>query len=504
MFHENQVLTKKPKLNCVTVFKIKTLGEQKEVIYHLIQKKLSEQTPKKEQKILCKQGQTLSCCLGSKLAVLCPHRDAVLEAVWRPLWRVASSDELGTHLLQLIHGSRSEQSHGALELVLENVDRLLDPRLSSSSQAVEVSLTAAHGISTERDGLGDIRSSHDTSVENDLDVWADGSADSWQGIDRWDRGLKLPSTVIGDPQGCETVVQRLDGLVLPDHALQGELSTPLLGEPLRVLPVEVGAKLLVDEGGHGLCGNVLVDVRVRVHVVAQEIPGPSRALGGLVDLPEGVAWRDAESVTDVSLPLSEPSEVGSQGNRVVTVLPRLLQQVAVQFLVLPEVTLEHLGKRLWEDLSYILHARGGERGEPEHNAVVSRHRSHSLLSEVMKHSMSSGWAAEERHAHVPAEYFRREVESLRGVTSEDAVVTLVLVVGASRTSQGDLVVSAAVKVSKAHLVRAQTRGISQVPRVAALVQPRLCSRVDDRLDQRVEEPEELIEPILVDKRHSGD
>ena len=48
MFHENQVLTKKPKL--CNVFKIKTLGEQKEVIYHLILAKLSEQTPKKNQK----------------------------------------------------------------------------------------------------------------------------------------------------------------------------------------------------------------------------------------------------------------------------------------------------------------------------------------------------------------------------------------------------------------------------------------------------------------------
>merc|ERR1719327_2135779 len=135
----------------------------------------------------------------------------------------------------------------------------------------------------------------------------------------------LAPAVVGDPDGVKAVVERLDGIVRADHTLEGEVTPPLVGEPLRVLPVEVGAQLLVDEGGHGLRRHVLVDVGVGVDVVHQEVPGPGGPLDGLHDLAHAVVGRDAEAVARVALAVAEPGEVGGERDRVVPVLAGLLE-----------------------------------------------------------------------------------------------------------------------------------------------------------------------------------
>mmetsp|Transcript_3299 Transcript_3299/g.11998 ORF Transcript_3299/g.11998 Transcript_3299/m.11998 type:complete len:445 (-) Transcript_3299:151-1485(-) len=423
---------------------------------------------------------------------------------WGPAGGVPPSDELGPTLLELLHGGRPKKSHGPLELVLQDVDGLHHALLAARREAVKVRLAAPHGVRAQRDGLGDVRPAHHPPVQDDLHVVPHGLPDPRKRIDRRHAGLQLPAAVVAHPQRGEPVVQGPHGVVLPHHPLECELTTPLVGEPLGVLPAEVRAQLRVHEGGHGLRGDVLGDVGVGVHVVAEEVPRPRRPLHRAVDLGQRVGRRHAEPVADVPLPLAEPSEVGGQRAGVVAVLPGLLQQRTVQALVLPQVQLKDLGQGLGEDLADVLHRSGGEGGEAEEDALLRRRRRGRLLAQVVEHPVPGRGAAEERQAHVPAEDLGGHVQGLGRVPRQHPVVTLVLGELRAGAPDGDLVVRPGVQVPKAHLVRPLLRCLSQVPSVAALGEPGLGGGVHDGLNDGVEEPEELVQAELVDESHGDD
>lgn len=78
-----------------------------------------------------------------------------------------------------------------------------------------------------------------------------GLACLWEHVDGGDRVLKLPPSVVGDPDRLEAAVERANGVLAGGHTFKGHGPdvSPFGAEPLRVLPVELWLRGKYGSGG---------------------------------------------------------------------------------------------------------------------------------------------------------------------------------------------------------------------------------------------------------------
>ena len=118
-----------------------------------------------------------------------------------PSGRPPPLDEAGPPRLEVVHGARAEKAHGAVELNPQDLESLNDALRAARGEPVEVRLADADGVGAKSEGLGDVGSSLDAAVENNLDVGPDGLSNGGEDVDRGGRRVELASAVVGDPPG---------------------------------------------------------------------------------------------------------------------------------------------------------------------------------------------------------------------------------------------------------------------------------------------------------------
>jgi hypothetical protein len=162
----------------------------------------------------------------------------------------------------------------------------------------------------------------DTAVEVNLDLRAHRLDDAGQGADAGLGAVELAAAVVADDDRVCPRVGRELGILDVHDALEDELATPALFDPLDIGPVERGVELLrrprrqAAHVGHAF--DVPHDVAELPPWRAQHAPAPTRLGHHVQDVGQGQFGRCRQTVFQVLVALTQNLQVQRQHQRTTT------------------------------------------------------------------------------------------------------------------------------------------------------------------------------------------
>src|SRR5258706_2061481 len=105
-----------------------------------------------------------------------------------------------------INAVKPELRHDAVHLSLENLERTVGTRFASGSRAVQCGPSGHDHICPDRDGLHDIRTASRTTVDNDLETVAYGSANLRHQLEGSRRAIQVAAAVVRQDDSVQTVI----------------------------------------------------------------------------------------------------------------------------------------------------------------------------------------------------------------------------------------------------------------------------------------------------------
>mmetsp|Transcript_954 Transcript_954/g.1720 ORF Transcript_954/g.1720 Transcript_954/m.1720 type:complete len:206 (+) Transcript_954:88-705(+) len=178
-----------------------------------------------------------------------------------------SLDKTGTFSLEVVNGWCSEQPHSTVQLDLENFVSFANTVFTTCCKTPQVWLAHTDRIGTQREGLGNICSTLDSSIHDNFDIGTNSFPNGWQYINGSRRCFQLSGTMVGYPYGGEANFDGLFGVVRSDNALGSGWAVPFTKKPFGVGPAEFGSDLTVHKGSQGVSWDVRVDAGVGVRFV---------------------------------------------------------------------------------------------------------------------------------------------------------------------------------------------------------------------------------------------
>ncbi len=135
--------------------------------------------------------------------------------------------------------------------------------------------------------------------------------------------IELTTTVVGDGDGLDLVLDRELGIGNRLDALDHDRPVPERPEPGDVVPVEALVELREDVTGKADCaGPVFVaepgDVGERDRLGVDEVPGPGRVQGSVDQGAGSDLGREGESPADIALTTTEHGQIHRDDDGVIT------------------------------------------------------------------------------------------------------------------------------------------------------------------------------------------
>src|SRR5262245_54306093 len=119
---------------------------------------------------------------------------------------------------------KSEQRR--VDACAEDVENVLDPRLSCYRESPQVSATDHRGTSAERKRFDDICPAPDAPVEQNLHVAADSRCDRWKDPDRGWGPVKVVTSMVRDGNGGKPGLSGPEGIVYSAYAFEQKGARP--------------------------------------------------------------------------------------------------------------------------------------------------------------------------------------------------------------------------------------------------------------------------------------
>ena len=130
----------------------------------------------------------------------------------------------------------AQTQDGGIESVAEDVQDVLDTGLTIGRETPQVCAPDHDRSCTEREGLGDVASAPDPSVQKHLDLIADHVDDGGQQPDRSGSRIEVVAAVVRHRQGVDAEVDGAARVIDATDALQHERAAPLIAKPGDVFP----------------------------------------------------------------------------------------------------------------------------------------------------------------------------------------------------------------------------------------------------------------------------